>query len=72
MQVSPAVHGLDSQGPAPSFIQTIFLLSASILISILDKVMSCIHGNYDAKQSHLMFNRPIYGQKKGVSGTKHF
>ena len=24
--------------------------------TLLDKVRSCIHGNYDAKQSHLMFN----------------
>ena len=35
--------------------------------ALLDKVRSCIHGNYDAKQSHLMFNRPLYGHKKGVS-----
>ena len=26
--------------------------------ALLDKVMSCIHGNYDAMQSHIMFNRP--------------
>ena len=24
--------------------------------SLLDKLMSCIHGNYDVKQNHLMFN----------------
>ena len=24
--------------------------------TLLDKVMSCRHGNYDAKHSHLMFN----------------
>ena len=27
-------------------------------MSLLAKVRSCIHGNYDANQSHLMFNRP--------------
>ena len=33
-------------------------------VTLLDKVRSCIHGNYDTKQSHLMFNRSLYGHKK--------
>ena len=49
-----------------SFLNFLLALSSKInkTNALLDKVRSCIHGSYDAKQSHLMFNRPLYGHKK--------